>query len=208
MPYSCRNQAISAILRGQLCDSMCMSTTTAVFDIPVARIDGAAASLAEHKGKVVLVVNVASKCGLTPQYEGLEALYREFREQGLVICGFPANDFAGQEPGSNEEIASFCQTKFAVDFPMYAKIPVTGAAKHPLYAALIAAQPETTGDTSGLRADLKNFGATVTDPPELLWNFEKFLLGRNGEVVARFAPNLKPDAPEIRAAIEAELAKS
>jgi glutathione peroxidase len=178
-----------------------MSTTTAgLLDIPVARIDGAAATLAEHKGKVVLVVNVASKCGLTPQYEGLEALYREFREQGLVICGFPANDFSGQEPGSNEEIAAF-------DFPMYAKIPVTGAEKHPLYAALITAQPETTGDTAGFRRNLVNFGAIPTDPPEVLWNFEKFLIGRSGEVVARFAPNLKPDAPEIRAAIEAELAK-
>jgi glutathione peroxidase len=184
-----------------------MSTTTAVLDIPVARIDGAAASLAEHKGKVVLVVNVASKCGLTPQYEGLEALYREFREAGLVICGFPANDFSGQEPGSNEEIAAFCTATFAVDFPMYAKIPVTGAQKHPLYAALIAAQPETTGDTAGFRQNLVNFGAIPTDPPEVLWNFEKFLLSRSGEVVARFAPNLKPDAPEIRAAIEAELAK-
>jgi glutathione peroxidase len=184
-----------------------MSTTTSLLDIPVSRIDGAPASLAEHKGKVVLVVNVASKCGLTPQYEGLENLYRAYREHGFVICGFPANDFSGQEPGSNAEIASFCQTTFAVDFPMYAKIPVTGAEKHPLYAALIAARPESTGDTTGFRQDLKNFGATTTNPPEVLWNFEKFLLGRNGEVVARFAPHLTPDSPEIRAAIERELDK-
>jgi glutathione peroxidase len=184
-----------------------MSTATSLLDIPVQRIDGAPASLSEHKGKVVLVVNVASKCGLTPQYDGLEKLYRQYREHGFVVCGFPANDFSGQEPGSNHEIASFCQTTFAVDFPMYAKIPVTGAEKHPLYAALIAARPESTGDTKGFRKNLEDFGAKPTAPPEVLWNFEKFLLGRNGEVVARFAPHLTPDSPEICAAIEAELDK-
>ena len=190
-----------------VCDPRVMSTATSLLEIPVQRIDGTPAFLAEHKGKVVLVVNVASKCGLTPQYEALEKLYRQYREHGLVICGFPANDFSGQEPGSNAEIASFCSTTFDVDFPMYAKIAVTGAERHPLYAALIAAQPVTTGDTTGFRADLTNFGATTTNPPEVLWNFEKFLLGRNGQVVARFAPNLPPDAPEIRAAIQRELDK-
>jgi glutathione peroxidase len=176
-------------------------------DVPVERIDGAAASLAEHKGKVVLVVNVASKCGLTPQYEGLEALYRRYREHGLVVCGFPANDFAGQEPGSNEEIAAFCQASFGVDFPMYAKVAVTGAGKHPLYAALTAAQTEAAGDPEGFREQLRGYGITPTAAPEVLWNFEKFLVSREGEVVARFAPNLAPDAPEIRAAIERELAR-
>ena len=185
-----------------------MSTTATLLDIPVLRIDSSPATLAEHKGKVVLVVNVASKCGLTPQYDALEKLYRQYREQGLVICGFPANDFSGQEPGSNQEIASFCTSTFAVDFPMYAKIAVTGAEKHPLYAALIKAQPEAMGDTKGFRKNLEGFGFTPTNPPELLWNFEKFLLGRNGEVVARFAPNVTPDAPEIGEAIERELGKS
>ncbi|HEY0784564.1 MAG TPA: glutathione peroxidase [Acidobacteriaceae bacterium] len=185
-----------------------MSTAAGLLDIPVQRIDGTGTSLAEHLGKVVLVVNVASKCGFTSQYAGLEALYRQHREHGLVVCGFPSNDFAGQEPASNQEIASFCQTSFAVDFPLYAKIPVTGAAKHPLYAALVAAQPATLGDTAGLRKDLQNFGATTTAEPEVLWNFEKFLLGRDGAVVGRFASNVAPDSPELRRAIEAELAKS
>ena len=185
-----------------------MSTTATLLDIPVLRIDSSQATLAEYRGKVVLVVNVASKCGLTPQYDALEKLYRRYREQGLVICGFPANDFSGQEPGSNQEIASFCTSTFAVDFPMYAKIAVTGAEKHPLYAALIKAQPEAMGDTKGFRKNLEGFGVTPTNPPEVLWNFEKFLLGRNGEVVARFAPNVTPDAPEIGEAIERELAKS
>jgi glutathione peroxidase len=171
-------------------------------------MDGARASLAEHKGKVVLVVNVASKCGLTPQYEGLEALYRQYREHGLVVCGFPANDFAGQEPGTNEEIASFCQSTYAVDFPMYGKIAVTGEGKHPLYAALIAARPEAAGDPDGFRENLRGYGLTPTAAPEVLWNFEKFLVSREGEVVGRFAPNLPPDAPEIKAAIERELGKS
>ncbi len=175
--------------------------------IAVERIDGTPASFAEYKGKVVLVVNVASKCGLTPQYDGLEKLYRQYRERGFVVCGFPANDFSEQEPGSNREIAQFCRGTFAVDFPMYAKIAVTGAERHPFYSALIAAKPETTGDTTAFRAELVEFGATLTEPPEVLWNFEKFLIGRSGEVVARFAPNLLPDSPEVRGAIEAELAK-
>ena len=182
-------------------------SNAAVLDIPVEKIDGAPASLAEYKGKVVLVVNVASKCGLTPQYDALEKLYRQYREHGFVVCGFPANDFSGQEPGSNNEIAAFCRSTFAVDFPMYAKIAVTGPERHPLYTALVAAKPETTGDTTGFREGLISFGATPTDPPEVLWNFEKFLLSRSGEVVARFAPNLLPDSPEIRGAIEAELAR-
>src|ERR1700751_5575805 len=117
---------------------------SSVYDIPVRRITGAETSLAEHKGKVVLVVNVASKCGLTPQYEGLESLYRTYRDQGFVIAGFPANDFAGQEPGTNQEIQSFCPLNFGVDFPMYDKITVVGANKHPLYASLIQALPKAT----------------------------------------------------------------
>jgi glutathione peroxidase len=184
-------------------------STSSVYDIPVRKITGADASLAEHKGKVVLVVNVASKCGLTPQYEGLEALYRKYRDQGLVIAGFPANDFAGQEPGTNEEIQSFCTTNFGVDFPMYDKITVVGAHKHPLYASLIQAQPNaiSTGPVR-FAEDLKKYGISPNAAPELLWNFEKFLVSRSGEVVARFAPDTKPDDPALISAIEVELART
>ncbi len=184
-------------------------STASIYDIPVRKINGADASLAEHKGKVVLVVNVASKCGLTPQYEGLEALYRKYRDQGFVITGFPANDFAGQEPGTNQEIQSFCTTNFGVDFPLYDKITVVGAQKHPLYASLIEAQPKaiSTGPVP-FAEDLKKYGISPNDPPELLWNFEKFLIGRSGEVVARFAPDTKPDDPALLSAIEAELART
>ncbi len=182
--------------------------STSVYDIPVKKISGAEATLAEYKGKVVLVVNVASKCGLTPQYEGLEALYRKYRDQGFVIAGFPANDFAGQEPGSNDEILSFCTTNFAVDFPMYDKVKVVGADKHPLYAALIQAQPSAVSTSEvPFAEDLKKYGILPNAAPELLWNFEKFLVNRSGEVVARFAPNTKPDDPALTAEIEAELAK-
>ena len=157
---------------------------------------------------MLLVVNVASKCGLTPQYDGLENLYRSYREHGLVVCGFPANDFAGQEPGSNNEIETFCRSSFGVDFPMYEKIVVTGAERHPLYEALVTAEPRTTGDTKPFRQHLVEFGVKPTSEPEVLWNFEKFLIGRDGKVAARFAPDLVPEDPAIRAAIEKELAKS
>ena len=181
---------------------------TALLDIPVHRIDGSSTTLAEHQGKVVLVVNVASKCGFTPQYEGLEKLYRTYREHGFVVCGFPANDFAGQEPGSNDEVQSFCTMNFGVDFPMYEKITATGVARHPLYSALIEAEPKTTTDTAGLRQHLVEFGAKPTHPPEILWNFEKFLVGRDGKVIARFAPDLEPTDPRITAAIEQALGKA
>ena len=183
--------------------------TASIYDIPVRRISGAEASLGEYKGKVVLMVNVASKCGLTPQYEGLESLYRKYRDRGLVIAGFPANDFAGQEPGTNEEIQSFCTTNFSVDFPLYEKTTVVGAEKHPLYALLIKVQPKaiSTGKVP-FAEDLKKYGISPNAEPELLWNFEKFLVSRSGEVVARFAPDTKPEDPALIAAIEAELAKA
>ena len=182
--------------------------TASIYDIPVRKITGVEASLREYKGKVVLVVNVASKCGLTPQYEGLEDLYRKYRDQGFVIAGFPANDFAGQEPGTNEEIQSFCTTNFGVDFPMYDKVTVVGANKHPLYASLIAAQPKAVGTSPVPFAEnLKKYGISPNTEPELLWNFEKFLVSRSGEVVARFAPDTKPSDPALVAAIEGELAR-
>jgi glutathione peroxidase len=140
-------------------------------------IDGTMQSLEAYRGKVIMMVNVASACGLTPQYEGLEALYRKHQKDGLVIIGFPANEFGAQEPGTNEEIAEFCSTKFDVTFPMTAKIKVKGEGVHPLYKQL-AAQPEPVGGE-----------------PE--WNFDKFIVNRQGEVVARFKPRTTPEDPAL-----------
>ena len=176
-----------------------------LYDIPLNKIDGTPATLAEHAGKVLLVVNVASKCGLTPQYAGLEKLYEQYRDQGLVVLGFPANDFAGQEPGSDAEIAGFCTATFGVQFPMYGKLVATGPDKHPLYAALTAARPETE-DRAGMEKSLRGYGIEPTAAPEVLWNFEKFLIGRDGQVIRRFAPDTAPDADKLVAAIDAALA--
>ena len=178
---------------------------TAIQDIPLKTITGADASLADYAGQVLLVVNVASKCGLTPQYEGLEALYAKYRDEGFAVLGFPANDFAGQEPGSDAEIAGFCQSSFGVDFPMFSKISVTGADRHPLYAALTKAAPEAEGDDGSFRQRLAGYGMTPTEKPEVLWNFEKFLVDRGGEVVGRFAPGTAPDDAALVSAIEREL---
>jgi glutathione peroxidase len=172
------------------------------------RIDGGQASLGDYAGKVLLVVNVASKCGLTPQYEGLERLYGQYRDRGLVVLGFPANDFRGQEPGSDAEIAEFCKLTYDVDFPMFSKIKVTGPDKHPLYAALIEAHPNVTSATGGAMRDrLEGHGIAPNPEPELLWNFEKFLVGRDGKVIGRFSPDTAPDHPLLVAAIEAALDK-
>ena len=181
--------------------------SASILDIPVKKITGEETSLAEFKGHVLLLVNVASKCGLTPQYEGLEKLYEQYKGQGLVIAGFPANDFKAQEPGTNEEIQAFCTTNFGVKFPLFDKITVVGAEKHPLYAALIAAQPKAVSLSEvPFREKLKGYGIEANPEPEVLWNFEKFLVSRCGEVVERFAPDTQPDAPALVAAIEAELA--
>lgn len=183
-----------------------------IYDIPVQRITGEPATLGDYQGKVLLVVNVASKCGLTPQYDALEKVASRFRDAGLVVCGFPANDFGSQEPGTNQEIYKFCTTNFSVDFPMFSKITVTGPDTHPLYQSLIAAQPKAIGDSRpGFRDNLNNFlathhnGATTNPEPGILWNFEKFLVDRNGNVVARFSPEITPDDPAILAAIESAL---
>lgn len=189
------------------------SADTTVYEIPVRRIDGTETSLGElFRGDVVLVVNVASKCGLTPQYEGLEKMYASYRDKGLVIAGFPCNDFAGQEPGTNEEIEGFCKMTFGVDFPLFEKVTVVGPEKHPLYEALIEAQPvaKSASDVSMrdyLAGFLKPLGQTPNPEPEVLWNFEKFLIGRDGTVVGRFSPDVTPDAPILVAAVEAEIAK-
>lgn len=181
----------------------------ALYDIPVNRIDGAPSSLKDKKGEVLLVVNVASKCGLTPQYEGLEKLHEKYVGKGFSVVGFPANNFAGQEPGTNEEIAEFCTTKFNVQFPMYEKISVRGDDMHPLYAELVSEQPSAQkNDPSQLRQILDKNGIGPKTETEVMWNFEKFLVGRNGKAVARFAPDIAPDDARITAAIEAELAKN
>lgn len=177
-----------------------------LFDTPLATLDGVPTTLKPWLGKVLLVVNTASKCGLTPQYEVLVNLYQRFKDRGFEVLGFPANDFAGQEPGSNEEIATFCSTTFGVDFPMFAKIAVTGPDKHPLYKTLIAEKPEARSlPGTDFRAALRGHGITPTEAPEVLWNFEKFLIGRDGEVIDRFSPDTAPDADIIVAAIEKAL---
>jgi glutathione peroxidase len=183
--------------------------TTSIEEIAVRTLAGEATSLAQFEGKVLLIVNVASKCGLTPQYEGLEMLYQNYRDRGFVIAGFPSNDFAGQEPGTSEEIQAFCSLNFGVDFPMFEKITVVGENKHPLYAALIAAQPKAimTGEIP-FADDLRKYGISPNPEPEVLWNFEKFLVDRSGEVVARFSPDTTPFNPRLTEAIEAELAAS
>ena len=176
----------------------------AIQDIPLTRIDGGDASLGDFAGKVLLIVNTASQCGLTPQYAGLEALYEKYHDDGFEVLGFPANDFAGQEPGDNAEIAQFCETQYAVRFPMFAKLAVTGTDKHPLYAALVEARPEAAG-SDAFRERLTGYGMTPNAPPELLWNFEKFLIGRDGQVVGRFSPDMAPDDDALVSAIEREL---
>jgi glutathione peroxidase len=176
----------------------------ALADIPFSAMDGSTHTLAEHAGEVVLVVNVASKCGLTPQYEALQKLYDAKHDAGLTILGFPANDFAGQEPGTDAEIAEFCSTNYAVTFPVLAKISVVGDGQHPLYAALTGAAPAADGKDA-FRDNLRSHGLSPTEDPDVLWNFEKFLVDRQGSVVARFAPSVTPDDPALTQAIDAQL---
>ncbi len=183
--------------------------STPIQKIPVRRINGEDTNLGEYSGKVLLIVNVASKCGLTKQYESLEKLYRDYRDRGLVIAGFPANDFKGQEPGSNAEIESFCSSTFGVDFPLFEKITVVGEGKHPLYQALIDAQPEAISTSAVPFAEnLKKYGIETNEAPEILWNFEKFVVDRDGKVAARFAPDTTADDPALLKVVEMELAKA
>ena len=177
-----------------------------LYDIPLQRIDGTAASLADYRDKVLLVVNVASKCGLTGQYEGLQKLYAAQHAKGLEILGFPANNFKGQEPGSDAEISQFCAVTYDVQFPLFSKISVAGEDRHALYTALTAAQPVATGE-GPFRERLKGFGIEGNAAPEVLWNFEKFLIGKSGQVVARFAPDVSADDAALQQAIADELAK-
>ncbi|MBS0349209.1 MAG: glutathione peroxidase [Proteobacteria bacterium] len=176
-----------------------------IYQIPVPRIDGTPATLEDYRGKVLLIVNVASACGLTPQYAGLEALQQKYRSQGLVVLGFPCNDFGAQEPGSEAEIQSFCESRFQVSFPLFAKLGINSK-RHPLYDALIAAMPAATpsGDDQ-LRRVLAEHGLLPVRGSDVMWNFEKFLVGRDGSVAGRFAPDMAPDHPALVAAIEALL---
>ncbi len=146
------------------------------------RLDGSVQDLSDYLGKVVMMVNVASRCGLTPQYEGLQALYAKYKDQGFEILGFPANNFAGQEPGTNEEIAQFCDTRYGVTFPVFSKISVKGEDIHPLYAELTS-EPEPVGG-------------------DVLWNFQKYLVDRGGRVVSKFGPRTTPQDPEVVGKIE------
>ena len=156
-------------------------------DIGLKDIDGKDTSLKPYHGKVLLIVNVASKCGLTPQYKGLEAIHEKFKDKGFTVLGFPCNQFNGQEPGTNEEIKQFCSSKYNVSFPLFDKIDVNGENRHPLYVTL-------AGKDSPYPGDIK-------------WNFGKFLIGRDGRIIKRFEPRTTPDSPEVVAAIEAALAE-
>jgi glutathione peroxidase len=169
------------------------NTSQDLYSIPVRRIDGTDATLADYSGDVLLVVNVASACGLTPQYQGLQQLHQEFSDRGLRVLGFPCNQFGAQEPGTNEEIVQFCKTNYGVSFPMFDKIEVNGAQRHPLYQSLIAARPQAQPATPDASSDVS-------------WNFEKFLVARNGEVIGRFSPRVTPEDSILRNAIEVALA--
>lgn len=176
-----------------------------VYDFRLRKINGEETSLGEYKGKVLLIVNVASECGLTPQYEGLERIYEKFHDRGFEVLGFPANEFGAQEPGSNEEIQEFCRTKFGVRFPMFEKIVVKGEGQHPLYRHLTQTQPSAIQkEGESFEERLEKHGIKRSDPKDILWNFEKFLVDREGKIVSRFAPNITPEDPVLISAIEKE----
>jgi glutathione peroxidase len=181
---------------------------TTIQQIPLTTIDGGDASLADHAGSVLLIVNVASKCGLTPQYTQLQALYETHHAAGFEVLGFPANNFRGQEPGTEAEISEFCQVTYGVSFPMFAKISVVGDDQHPLYERLTGAIGRAEGKPDEQRDLLRGYGITPNEDPEILWNFEKFLIARDGTIARRFAPSTTPDDPIILDAIRTELARA
>lgn len=158
-----------------------------LYDIPLRTLSGAPASLADHRGKALLIVNVASKCGLTPQYTGLEELHKRYADRGFTVLGVPSNQFLGQEPGTSAEIAEFCSATYGVTFPMFEKADVNGDGRHPLYTELVKA-----ADAEGEAGDVQ-------------WNFEKFLVSADGEVIGRFRPKTVPDSEEIVSAVESAL---
>lgn len=182
-----------------------------LYEIPLTTLSGDETSLAAYAGKVVLIVNVASRCGLTPQYTELETLYQTYKDRGFVVLAFPANDFAGQEPGSNAEIATFCSTEYPVTFPVFAKIAVNGEDAHPLYNLLTGTLPGHEAENHDFRFQLDNYltgeGLPPTLPlPAILWNFEKFLIARDGTLIHRYSPDVPPSSPKLISAIETALA--
>lgn len=179
-----------------------------ILNTEVITIDGEPTTLEQYAGKVLLIVNVASKCGLTSQYEQLENIQKAWKDAGLVVLGFPCNQFLGQEPGSEEEIKTFCSTTYGVTFPMFSKIDVNGEHRHPLYRKLIAAAPTAVApEASGFHERLASKGRAPLYPDDILWNFEKFLISRDGQVVQRFSPDMTPEDPIVMEAIKAALAK-
>lgn len=176
-----------------------------LYEIPVKTIDGEETNLGEYKGKTLLIVNVASKCGLTPQYEGLQKLYSEYKDQGFEVLGFPANNYLGQEPGTEEEIKDFCATNYNVTFPMFSKLSTKGDDQHALYKYLTESKPETDVNDGDLEERLKGYGAVRSTPSEVLWNFEKFLVNKDGEIAARFAPDVKPDDERLLAKLNEQI---
>jgi glutathione peroxidase len=166
-----------------------MAKPATIHDFELATIDGTQKKLADFRGQVLLVVNVASKCGLTPHYKGLQALYDENKDRGFAVLGFPCNQFGGQEPGSDAEVKSFCATSYGVSFPMFSKIDVNGAGRSPLYAWLTGESTQPDG------------------PGDIAWNFTKFVVGKDGKVKARFNPRVEPGDPALRAAVDAALAE-
>jgi glutathione peroxidase len=174
------------ILAALLLAQIASAQTKSLYDIPLKDIDGKDTSLKAYQGKVLLIVNVASKCGFTPQYKGLEAIQKKFQAQGFTVLGFPCNDFGSQEPGTPEEIKQFCSSTYDVTFPLFEKLHVKGTEQHPLYAAL-------TGKESPFPGDIK-------------WNFGKFVIGRDGKILKRFDSQAKPESPQVTEAIESALA--
>lgn len=183
-----------------------MKPQPALDTFSVRTIDGRPASLGDYRGKVLLIVNVASKCGMTPQYGVLEAMYEKYQGRGLEVLGFPANDFEEQEPGTNAEIQDFCRSNYGVKFPMFEKIAVVGPNQHPLYRHLTDSEPKTQmRPGKDYEEILKGYGITRAKNNDILWNFEKFLVNREGRVIGRFSPDMSPDDPIILGAIEAAL---
>lgn len=179
-----------------------------IYEIPVSRTDGTETTLAEFEGKTLLLVNVASKCGLTPQYAGIESLYKQYQDKGFEVLGFPANNFLGQEPGTSEEIQDFCQTNYDVTFPLFQKISVKGDDQHPLYSFLTEEKGEadiTNG--SAFEEKLASIGQPRENLNDVLWNFEKFLIGKDGTIVARIAPDVTAEDERVVAAIRSEISR-
>ncbi|MBV8043704.1 glutathione peroxidase [Pluralibacter sp.] len=179
-----------------------------ILNTDVTTIDGEKTSLAAYKGQVLLMVNVASQCGLTPQYAQLENLQEAWAAQGFTVLGFPCNQFLGQEPGSDDEIKTFCSTTYGVTFPMFSKIDVNGEHRHPLYGKLVSAAPVALAPQgSGFMERMVSKGRGPQQSGDILWNFEKFLLGRDGAVIQRFSPDMTPDDPLVVEAIKQAVAK-